>query len=846
MELWRKLYVNSNSEFEVGPDQNIHLKEVKDKYFLPRGANQMRLTEVDMKESYFIKSVKNSINAILHKTEGVYESKIPVTFDFISKIGTMINIRNYSPNNVLSDGMEFKSNSISSNISLQTVDLNYFSDFTVTFVHIFQSIDNDTKRRNRIFVGVYSRGDQSVNRIYIGGPSVLKKYDEQFTDISTPILQKYKEKWTQSNDVIGQYVNPYVFPDCFGPYYNLDIEGLDAASTACKNTLKKVDSYLNSLRPSISKKKHFLYIYSSVDKSELGEWSRGEYYPVYFDPSGKSHPQILSNLFLKSSFEESISLLCKHFSVFEEKLSLSRISAIPIFVLLSLNTLDTFKCLFDVMYSRALRLSNTLLWGTNESGVDLGITHSNSSHCDYDIQENENNFDFTLPGIYRSYGAKITFNQSIMYNAILLESKMSDYTFDQNYQKNDENPELDLYSSIFHPNSFKILGTMLENLMNLTNLVYQKVDYVTFQNIVNMCSYLKSWLSDPTSILYDPALYSMAMVGTRQYLMRLMKQLLIKHKLKTIHVDPTYIIVQSDCISITKGRSRIEEALVEEEYVAMVQIDKNNYIRYKNYVDASKDNCTENLKVLEFMPLAVEMFIRYFMKTITLDPLWRSLKSYYEDESGETSGDGIEPLNLVRTDFQRLLKKIQDMIIHDWHQPGAYFSRLYDLISDTETFTKTFDKNNKLVRIEFPRLPGTTLSDSDDWRLETINLLLHIMKIDKSLDWSNFSLISSFDEKVHRLYMLTSKSEYCVNTWKSPSKELELKSLRCGNCFMVSDLDIISTLSYSQNDDDSISYSWPCKICLKSFDNVQVEAKLIQYLENIFYAYQVLFYYINS
>lgn len=49
---------------------------------------------------------------------------------------------------------------------------------------------------------------------------------------------------------------------------------------------------------------------------------------------------------------------------------------------------------------------------------------------------------------------------------------------------------------------------------------------------------------------------------------------------------------------------------MEEEYVAMVQIDKNNYIRYKNYVDASKDNCTENLKVLEFMPLAVEMFIR--------------------------------------------------------------------------------------------------------------------------------------------------------------------------------------------------------------------------------------------
>ncbi|XP_953446.1 DNA polymerase epsilon (catalytic subunit), putative [Theileria annulata] len=791
IELWRKLYVNSNSKLQFTTNTNtngatgttngtnttntnginmkeVYMKEIKDNYFLPRGVNQMKLIELEMKESYFIKHLKNSINSILHKTiEGVYESKIPVTFDFISKIGTIINIRNYTPNNVLSEGLEFKSNSISSNISLQTVDLNYLSDFNITFVHIFHSIDNDTKRRNRIYVGIYNRGEHYVNKIYIGGPIVLKKYnEEQFSNISLPILEKYKQKWINSNDIIGQYMNPYIFPDCFGYDYTIDIEGLDASSTACKNILKKVDSYLNSLRPSISKKKHFLYIYSSIDKSELGEWSKGEYYPVYFDPIGKSHPQILSNLFLKSSFEESISLLSKQFSIFEEKLSLSRISAIPIFVLLSLNTLDTFKCLFDIMYSRALRISNTILWGTNESGVDLGIIHLNNTHCDYDIQENENNFDFTLPGIYRSYGAKITFNQSIMYNAILLESKMNDYNnFEQNSNKNEH--EIDLHSSIFHPNSFKILGTMLENLMNLTNLVYQKVDYVTFQNIVNMCSYLKSWLSDPTSILYDPALYSMvsytkpAMVGTRQYLVRLMKQLLIKHKLKTIHVDPTYIIVQSDCISITKGRTRIEEALndlasnqskfkntpfyVEEEYVAMVQIDKNNYIRYKNYVDASKENCTENLKVLEFMPLAVEMFIRYFMKTITLDPLWRSLKSYYEDKNSETSSDSIEPLNLVRTDFQRILKKIQDMIIHDWHQPGSYFSRLYDLISDTETFAKTFDKNNKLVKIEFPRLPGTTLSDSDDWRLVTINLLLHIMKIDKSLDWTNFSLISSFD-----------------------------------------------------------------------------------------------------
>lgn len=49
---------------------------------------------------------------------------------------------------------------------------------------------------------------------------------------------------------------------------------------------------------------------------------------------------------------------------------------------------------------------------------------------------------------------------------------------------------------------------------------------------------------------------------------------------------------------------------VEEEYIAMVQLAANCYIRYKNYVDATHTNCHENLKPLEYFPGAVEMFIR--------------------------------------------------------------------------------------------------------------------------------------------------------------------------------------------------------------------------------------------
>ncbi|UKK02958.2 DNA polymerase epsilon catalytic subunit [Theileria orientalis] len=864
VELWRKLYINNKNKFVIKADENVSIRELKDDYILPRGAKQMNLVELEMRESYYQKYLKNSIKSILYKTvAGVYESKIPISFDFMTRVGTMISLKNTEVSTVLNEDLEFKSNAISATNPVHTVDLKYMNDFEYVYMYVFQSQEAETKRRNRFFAVLFTKGDRSLNRIYVGGNIALNKYtEEQFSEISTPILEKYREMWAEKTAVNSDhYSNPYMFPDCFGTLFDTEIEASEAAATSCKNAIKKVDGYLNSLKPSLSKKKYFVYVYSSVDKSEFGQWAKGEYYPVFFDSTGKSHPQILSTLFMKSCFEDAVGLLYKHFSMLEEKMSLSRISAVPISVLLSLSNLEAFKCMFDVMYARALRLSSSLLWGTSEMGVDLGLIQANNlDHSDYDIHENENNLDFTLPGVYRCYGAKIRFNQSMMYNAILLQSKMMDFAnYEKVETKNEDSEVVDLdtnfHVSMFHPNSFKILGTMLENLMNSTNLVYQKVDYATFQNIVNLCSYLKSWLSDTTSILYDPALYSMALGAMKEYLKKLVKHISVNHKLTTIHMDPTYMVIESDCISVTKGRTRVEEALidlastqskfknipfrVEEEYVAMVQLDKVNYIRYKNYIDASRENCSENLKALEYMPLAVEMFIRYFMKTIALDPLWRSLRSFYESDSYEATEENYEPPNLVRTDFHKLAKKIQDRIYYDWYQPGSYFSRLYELISDTETFARTFDKNNKYLKMDFPMLPGTKLKESDDWKVEAIKLLLYIMQIDKSLDWTNYSLISSLDEKVHKLYMLTSQSEYTDRNWKAPSREFKLASLRCGHCHMVSDIDIVSTLSLFQNDEDeTISYSWLCQICSKPFDSRQVEAKIIQYLENVFYAYQ--------
>lgn len=160
-----------------------------------------------------------------------------------------------------------------------------------------------------------------------------------------------------------------------------------------------------------------------------------------------------------------------------------------------------------------------LLWGTDEMGCDLGLPQTvRLQHSDYDIVSYESNFKVSCPGLYRGYGAKISFNQSLMYNAIMMASKSGDTpdvpcsdlkkTFAEETKEELQHEVRMAHMAEFHPLAFRALGGMFDNLIKLTNTVFEQVEYGTFQGIVNICSFIKPWLSDPCSIMYDAALFS--------------------------------------------------------------------------------------------------------------------------------------------------------------------------------------------------------------------------------------------------------------------------------------------------------------------------------------------------
>lgn len=870
VELWRKIYVNCMGEWQVKSNENISVRSVNERYILPRGAVQKNLIELEMRELYYLSTIKNSLNSIFHKTIlGVYEARVPISFDFAVKLGNVVNVWQSEVSDALNISLQFKSHALQGTTAMHASDTKYMKDVEIIFVHVICGVNPDTKRRNRLLASVYRKGESTVNKVFIGGGTTSSPgLEAEFPNIVKSTLDKHRTSYERHESIRhDNYSNPERFPDCFGSMYDPQFDFDNSPAMGCRSALRKLDAYLQSLRPQVSQSKYIFYVYSTVDCSEFGDWAKGIFNPVFFDTNvSTDHHQLPSNGFFKKAFDSSLELLYKHRAFVELKLALSQIVSLPLGNLLGMSTVETNKYVLDVMYARALRSSSALLWGTDEMGCDLGLPQTvRLQHSDYDIVSYESNFKVSCPGLYRGYGAKISFNQSLMYNAIMMASKSGDTpdvpcsdlkkTFAEETKEELQHEVRMAHMAEFHPLAFRALGGMFDNLIKLTNTVFEQVEYGTFQGIVNICSFIKPWLSDPCSIMYDAALFSRALLCTQKYMSALLQHISHFNQLKAVHVEETYIVVDANTMSVTKGRHKVQEAFeslasadsrfkkipfyVEEEYIAMVQLAANCYIRYKNYVDATHTNCHENLKPLEYFPGAVEMFIRYFLKSITLNPLWKTLQEFYEYDvdEGACVVAGREPVELLNKDAGELRKTLEKTIVHDWLQPGLFFTRLYDLLSDTDAFLATFDSNNTFGRLEFPMLPGSLLHGSTNWRLETVKLVAHIMRIDRSVDWKDLSKITAFEEKRHQLFLLAGESEYTSLNWQPPIKKLELSSVYCNECFMVFNLDI-SNCTCVEDDNGVVSYFWKCDVCGSKLRNRDIESKLIEYMENLFYAYQ--------
>ncbi|EDO08465.1 DNA polymerase B exonuclease domain family protein [Babesia bovis T2Bo] len=871
VELWRVIYINCLKEWEAQSNENITVRPVTERYILPRGATQKSMFELEMRESYFLSHVRNTLGSIFHKTLlGVYESQVPIEFDFATRLGNVIHVQCTEAAAAISGTGMFKSRALQGVTSIQTVEMRYLDDVEIVFLHIFHGMNPEGTRRNRVFAAVYHKGSKYTNHIFVGGStSNFPRADADFDLGLKSATEKQGARYDRHESIKHEhYRNPDRFPDCFGQGYERHFEFSSTAHVGCRNALRSLDTYMRSLYPQSSQRKYIVFAYSTLEKRDIGEWALGQRIPVHWDNDLSGNLHLLpTNGYISASINASLNLLYQHRMELEYKMSLSRIASLPLGNIISMTTVDCNKYLMDVMYARALRSSSALLWGTGEAGCDLGIQHGNDLLAmEYDITSQECSFTMSSNGIYRGYGAKIGFNHSMMYNAIMFESRVSDVSLvagcDLKKAGIDARPEelqhefRMAHASEFHPLAFCVLGSMLDNLIKLSNGLYEQVEYGTFQRLINLCAFIRPWLSDPRSVLYDPGLYSRALRCTQQYISSFLNYIESRHHLRTVYVTQTYVVVDADVLSVTKGRHKVHVALeamgksdsrfrnipfyIDEEYVAQIQLSTDCYIRYKNYVDATYENCTESLRALEYLPGAVEMFMRYFFKTVALDPLWKTLSEFYDYDMDDDNSGTItsEPVELLDRDNSELKKQLECHVVRDWLQPGSFFSKMYELLEDDDSFLTTFDSQGTFGRLEFPKLPGSTIANSSTWRLETVKMVSHVLRIDRAVDWNDLSKVTAFDEKRFLMFTLAGDSEYSVGEWYPPIQRLELSSVCCRHCSMVFNLEVVSTFISDELESGEVDHYWRCELCSSRLDNRDVEVSLIRFLENLFCAYQ--------
>jgi DNA polymerase epsilon subunit 1 len=190
---------------------------------------------------------------------------------------------------------------------------------------------------------------------------------------------------------------------------------------------------------------------------------------------------------------------------FEEKLNFSNYSGIPIGNLQSDST-SQIVLMIDVLFSRALQNSNSLLWYSDTSLPDLG-GNEDADFRRFLYDQFESNIEISNPGFYRSYCVEIDLNL-LCINAILQSDSIYEFVTTSSDQKitNQQKEFLDLYNRLSE--DIESLDSCSSSFLKLKAVAQQWIEDIkkgnTFADILLQNLYF--YLSSPNSKLYDPQL----------------------------------------------------------------------------------------------------------------------------------------------------------------------------------------------------------------------------------------------------------------------------------------------------------------------------------------------------
>ena len=509
IKIRRKIYINSLEEDVPNVFKRVNL-------FLPRNKPILNLYEFKLEEKDFKEKFNNFNDYIVKKSiEGVYETKIPLTFEMIKNYGNCIMYKNNSKIN-------FNQNTI---FNFEDFEPKYLNKYSNEDIDIQQSNISDNLPENNLLYLYHSCVkyrhyiiliDFFNNKIYSFISDSIIYTEKQIPNIKNLLKQNIEQIFQENNvqndffDISNFFSQTKFYTSFHQAYKDLNKILLSIKYGKEPSTTMNINIHNKPIILALQ-----TYNKENIDSmSNNGLTCIQNEFPILllnFDDEENNFPALDWIKFCTKLLSEHIS---EFFNNYEFRKQLGQYCRIPI---CNINQDSIVSCC-DVIFSRVLNNNKRILW-YNEGGFpDLGggdIMHDFFGELEYNFTSINN------PGLYLGYSAEINIT-CFCVNAILESERLKDFSgpyelgyVDKNRKENlDEThikevnlKRLDEYH--LERDEFALGASAFIALKKMLEKWYE--DVIKHEDVCadTLLRNFNRWISSNNSKFYDPVVFRM-------------------------------------------------------------------------------------------------------------------------------------------------------------------------------------------------------------------------------------------------------------------------------------------------------------------------------------------------
>eukprot|EP00002_Diphylleia_rotans_P041170 TRINITY_DN9949_c0_g1_i1.p1 TRINITY_DN9949_c0_g1~~TRINITY_DN9949_c0_g1_i1.p1 ORF type:complete len:2242 (+),score=458.11 TRINITY_DN9949_c0_g1_i1:64-6789(+) len=780
----RVFYVNSRVE-----DPNS--KGTRTSKLLPRSRPCLNLYEFSVSEGDFVEHAKDITSYINHPdVEGVYESKMPVTFKAVMELGCtcsvkpMLRTKNRPAGDIYSiEELEFKT----------TTEVPYLQGIELRRIFVYHS-----HSENRGIFGIYKSHNNEMEIIFV----------DPFRNLDMPRAKRImKEMVGENESIIPEFT------------YN-QVASVDEAYALIDESLQK---YLQQKRgPTV------LVLQSPSTRNIVHHIKQTAQFPcisMAANDTDGTYPALQWKNWAVSRLLQRYGTVADWY---KDMITLASYAHIPIGNL----DHDYPIAVADYFFARQLRRNNHLLWISNLHKPDLGGLEND----DFINVDDDSRLEFCNPGFYQSVCVHLDLS-GLAVNTVLAASKINELegaAGDLMYDLGEGSDE----SSKRAPAQFDDMSACVPTFKLLRQLINNwATDSMSHGNVFSdmLLVNFYRWIRSPSSRLYDPALYRLLTVLLKKVFLQLVSEFR-KLGAKIIYASFNKIILSTNKTSITEAETYIQfilNAIREKELYSLIHLQASQWWDCLLFVDSSNFGCIRMKKSgqerQEFIAsqdtghegidiISNWSLVEHFPKNVKeafVVVVSEFLYKTWESRDTMTSSQASNLKRKRASDASSITRENMDSVLQLEEENQSPLA----VMLNEHVYQKLLQivpKINKSV---------SSLDGSLNWSLEFVKSVCYVLGLERSLENDVIRI-----KKI--LLRLINVGEYSEDAaFKGIEKGLILADTICSFCNNCRDLDLIRDPMLQEN-------VWMCGMCEQPASKRTIEARLIETLQSLMTNYQ--------